>query len=116
VDDGGELYREVAPSVRLRPKDMDWLLTCQVAFLAAVDTARAGDDKKRAGELRDVAFLALHRFRDGLKYAGVSIDPYAHETQEERGERFERAAEGMRNAFTEEDWVVIDGARMRNLR
>jgi hypothetical protein len=76
-------------------------------------SARCWRSRRRpSSALRSAPWTSRRSTRSG----SVSIDPYAHETQEERGERFERAAEGMRNAFTEEDWVVIDGARMRNLR
>ncbi len=87
-----------------------------VALMGAAETRKAGGDPERARELLDVAFLEMNRFRATLRRAGVSLTPFPNETVEERRRGLLESAERLRRSLSDEDWRVLEQARMRDLR
>lgn len=64
----------------------------------------------------DVAFLELNRFRAALRKHGVFLTPFPSETIEERRRALLDSAAKVREELSEDDWRVLDQARMRDLR
>jgi hypothetical protein len=87
-----------------------------LALAAACEEARIGADAGRARELVDVSFLELTEFRAFAQRQGIWLTAFPSETLVERRERGTRAAERLRRTFTQDDWIAIEGARMRDLR
>jgi hypothetical protein len=87
-----------------------------VALMAAAETRKLRGDRQWARDLVDVAFLQLSRFRANLRTHGVSLMPFPFETLDDRRERLARSADALRKALTEDDWLVIEEARVGSLR
>jgi hypothetical protein len=87
-----------------------------VALLAAGEEAREGSDPERAAHLVDVAFLKLREFRDLLGRRGLSLSAFPYETTAQRRKGLAHAAERLRAALTDDDWMTIEAARTRDLR
>ncbi len=79
-------------------------------MMAAYEIERAGGDVRRARDLVDVAFIEAISIRDILRGAGIKLDPFPNETNEERHARFLRAAAHVRASMTDDDWRVMDEA------
>jgi len=84
--------------------------------MAAAETRRAEGDPQRARDLLDVAFLELMKFRATMRRLGVSLTPFPLETVEERRRGLLESADRLRKALSDEDWRVLEQARMRDLR
>jgi hypothetical protein len=87
-----------------------------VALMAAAEARRAKGDPQRARDLLDVAFLELSKFRATMRTHGVSLTPFPSETVEERRRGLLESADGLRRALSDDDWRVLDQARMHDLR
>ena len=87
-----------------------------VLLMAISEAKKAGDDPQRARELLDVAFLELNKFRATLRRSGVSLTPFPSETVEERRKGLLESAARLRRTLTDQDWRVLEQARMHNLR
>jgi hypothetical protein len=87
-----------------------------VALMAAVETGRADGEPQRARDLLDVAFLALNAFRATVLRHGISLSPFPSETIEERRRVLLESADRLRTMLTDEDWRVLEQARMHDLR
>jgi hypothetical protein len=100
------------------PEDPDLLplLTGSIALTAALDAANEGQDRERARDLLDIAFLELSRARDYFQRFGLWISPFPGETPEVRTARTLRYAERARTALTAEDVGAFEAARLRALR
>lgn len=94
--------------------ELEAILVGQVAFMAALDAARAGEDRERTGELIDIAFLELSRVRDVMQRAGLPILPFRDETPEQRMERTLRYAEHARTTLHAADLAALEGASWRD--
>ncbi len=88
----------------------------QVSLMAALDAEKAGVDPERARDLVDLSFLELVRVRNLLRGQGQWFSAFPQETTEERRSRALSAAERLRSAMTDDDWDVVEAARMRDLR
>jgi hypothetical protein len=66
--------------------------------------------------LLDVAFLELNKFRATLRKAGVFLTPFPTETVEDRRRGLLESAERLRRSLSDDDWRVLEQARVRNLR
>jgi hypothetical protein len=88
----------------------------QVALMAAVDAAKANEGAERARDLVEVAFLELVRVRNLLRAQGLWFSAFPHETTEDRRRRIIADADRLRRAITDDDWQVVEAARMRDLR
>lgn len=109
----------------IRPNDLEKLaddseLTplykSQVALMAAVECSKHGDPRERAIELLDIAFLEMMSLRDALRRDGFWLSLFPQETPAERRQATLRYARGLRSAFNDEDWLLLDAARMGDLR
>jgi len=87
-----------------------------IVLMAAAETRKAGGDPGRARDLLDVAFLELTRFRATLRKAGVFLTAFPGETVEERRRGLLESADRLRRSLSDEDWRVMERARMRDLR
>ncbi len=87
-----------------------------VVLMAAADTRRAKGDPQRARDLLDVAFLELSKFRATMRKHGVSLTPFPSETLEERRRGLLESADRLRKALSDDDWRVLEQARMHDLR
>ena len=87
-----------------------------IVLMGAAETRKAGGDRERARELLDVAFLELNKFRATLRRAGVFLTPFPNETVEERRHGLLDSADRLRRSLSDEDWRVLEQARMRDLR
>jgi hypothetical protein len=85
-------------------------------LMAAAETRRAKGDPQRSRDLLDVAFLELSRFRATMRKLGVSLTPFPLESVEERRRGLLESADRLREALTDEDWRVLEQARMHDLR
>ncbi len=98
------------------PEGARCLISAQVALMAALDLAKMQRDAERAGDLIDVAFLDLVKFKEALARDGILLTAFPNETPAERAERVIRYAELARAIMTDEDMKVFDEARLRTLR
>jgi hypothetical protein len=87
-----------------------------VVLMAAAETRRAEGDPQRARDLLDVAFLELSRFRSTMRKHGVSLTPFPSETIEERRRGLLESADRLRRTLSDDDWQVLEQARMHDLR
>jgi hypothetical protein len=87
-----------------------------VLLMAVAEGRKVGGDPQRARDLLDVAFLELNKFRATLRKQGVSLSPFPLETVEERRRGLLESADRLRNVLSEDDWRVLEQARMRDLR
>jgi hypothetical protein len=87
-----------------------------VALMATAETRKVGGDAQRARDLLDVAFLEINKFRATLRRQGVSLTPFPLESVEERHRGLLESAARLRQTLSEDDWRVLDQARMRDLR
>jgi hypothetical protein len=87
-----------------------------VVLMAAAEIPRAAGAPQRARDLLDVAFLELSRFRATMRKHGVSLTPFPSETIEERRRALLESADGLRKVLSEDDWRVLDRARIHDLR
>lgn len=87
-----------------------------VALMAAVRVAKDGGDPDRAAELLNVSFLQLRDLRNMMRRHGVSLSAFPDEPVEERRQRLLEAATRLRKSFSDDDWRVLDEARMHDLR
>lgn len=87
-----------------------------VALMGANEARRIGVDPQRARDLLDIAFLELNRFRAALRKAGVFLSPFPSETVDERRRALLDSAARVREELSDDDWRVLDQARMRDLR
>ena len=87
-----------------------------VLLMAAAGTRKAGGDPKRAGELLDVAFLELMKFRGTMRKLGASLTPFPGETLDQRRQGLLDSADRLRRSLSEEDWQALEEARTRDLR
>jgi hypothetical protein len=87
-----------------------------IALMGAAETRKAGGDRERARELLDIVFLELKKFRGTLRRAGVSLTPFPNETVEERRHGLLDSADRLRRSLSDDDWRVLEQARMRDLR
>lgn len=88
----------------------------QVALMAAVECSKHGDPRERAIELLEVAFLEMMTVRDEMRRDGLWLPLFPQETTADRREATLRSALRLREAFTDDDWTVLDEARMGDLR
>lgn len=121
------LVFSVSPEFRARV-DETWLAEVEadesfkpylrggVALMGAVETRRASGDPQRARDLLDVAFLGMNKFRTSLRKHGVNLTPFPQESVEERHRRLLDSAHRLRNALSDDDWRVLEQARMHDLR
>lgn len=91
-------------------------LTGHLALMAALDATNDGQDRERARDLLDIAFLNLNQARSQLRRLGLWLSPFPNETTEARGARTLRYAERIRSALAPDDLATIEAARMRDLR
>ncbi|MBI2894417.1 MAG: hypothetical protein HYY06_12775 [Deltaproteobacteria bacterium] len=98
-----------------RKADFRALIRIQVALMAAVDAAKVGESPERARDLVDLSFLELVRVRNLLQGQGLRLSAFPHETTAERRSRLVSAAERLRRTMTDDDWEVLEAARMRDL-
>ena len=96
--------------------DVQKLNQGMVALIAAVEESKHGTDRSRAADLLDVSFLALNDFRTRARSQGVWFSPFATETVEERRTQLLHYAERLRSSLSEQDWAVLEQARMTGLR
>jgi hypothetical protein len=87
-----------------------------VVLMAAAETRKAQGDPERGRELLDVAFLQLNKFRATLRRAGVFLTPFPNESVEERRQGLLESADRLRRSLSDDDWRVMDQARVRDLR
>jgi hypothetical protein len=87
-----------------------------IVLMAAAETRRAKGDPQRARDLLDVAFIELMKFRATMRKLGVSLTPFPLETVEERRRGLLESADRLRKALSDDDWRVLEQARMRDLR
>lgn len=88
----------------------------QVALMAAVECSKHGDPRERAIALLEVAFLEMMAVRDEMRRDGLWLPLFPQETPAERREATLRYALRLREALTDDDWTVLDEARMGDLR
>jgi hypothetical protein len=86
-----------------------------VVLMAVAETRTVGGDPQRARDLLDVAFLEMNRFRATLRKQGVWLTPFPFESVEERHRGLLEAAARLRQALSDDDWLVLEQARMRDL-
>ena len=96
--------------------DFRLYLRGSLALMGANETRRTGGDPQRARDLLDVAFLELNRFRATMRKHGVFLTPFPFETVEERRRGLLESAHRLRDALSEDDWRVLEQARMHDLR
>ncbi len=87
-----------------------------VALMAAGQEAMEGGRPERARELIEVAYLQLIEFRDLARRNGLPLSAHPTETIEERRERLRRDADRLRGTLSDDDWRVLDEARLRDVR
>jgi hypothetical protein len=87
-----------------------------VALMASVREAKQRGDQGRAAELLDVCFLELREFRGFMLQHGVSLSAFPDETVAERHRRVLESVARLRKSFSDEDWRVLDEARVHDLR
>ncbi len=87
-----------------------------VTLMAAAETRKAAGDPQRARDLLDVAFLELSKFRAVMRQHGVSLTPFPSETIEDRRRGLLESAHRLRNALSDDDWRVLEQARMHDFR
>ncbi len=87
-----------------------------VVLMAAAETRRAAGTPQRARDLLDVAFLELSKFRATMRKHGVSLTPFPSETIEERRRGLLESANSLRKALSDDDWRVLERARLHDLR
>ena len=87
-----------------------------VVLMAAAETRKGGGDPQRARDLLDVAFLEVYKFRATLRRQGVWLTPFPLESVEERHRGLLDAAARLRRTLSDDDWRVLEQARMRDLR
>ena len=109
IDDG--VLEQVGANADFRLYLQGW-----VALMAANETRRMGGDPQRARDLLDVAFLELNTFRATMRKHGVFLTPFPSETVDERRCGLLESADRLRDALSEDDWRVLEQARMRDLR
>jgi hypothetical protein len=97
-------------------EDFKLYLRALMVLMAATDARRAGRDPQRARDLLDVAFLDLTKFRAALRKHGVSLTPFPYETIDERRRGLLESADRLRKLLSDDDWRVLEQARMRDLR
>jgi len=97
-------------------REMRFLMRGYVALMGASELSRRALDPARAGELVDIAFLELTRFKQELERVGVRVAPFPFQTVEERRERQALYAHRLRQILGPEDDVVLADARLGNLR
>ena len=91
-------------------------LTGSIALTAALEAANDGEDRERARDLLDTAFLELNRARAHLRRIGLWVSPFQEETGVARVARTLRYAERARAVLTIEDVATLKAARVRDLR
>ena len=87
-----------------------------IALMGVNEVRRTGGDPQRARDLLDVAFLELNKFRATLRKHGVFLTPFPSESVEERRRRLLDSVERLRHALSDNDWRVLERARMHDLR
>jgi hypothetical protein len=87
-----------------------------VALMAAWDEAQYGEDRARARDLLDMAFLDLNAFRNAARKLGLGVSASPFETLNERRERLRHYADRLRETLSDDDIRGIEQARMQNLR
>ena len=87
-----------------------------IVLMGAAETRKTEGDRERARELLDVAFLELNKFRATLRRAGVFLTPFPNETVEKRRHGLLDSADRLRRSLSDEDWPILEQARMRDLR
>lgn len=92
------------------------LYKSQVALMAAVECSKHDDPRERAVELLEVAFLEMMSFRDAMRQDGLWLPLFPQETPADRRHATLHYALRLREALTDEDWAVLDDARMGDLR
>jgi hypothetical protein len=97
-------------------EDFKPYLRALIALMAATEARRTGGDPQRARDLLDVAFLNLTKFRAALRKHGVSLTPFPQETIDERRRGLLESADRLRQMLSDDDWRVLEHARMRDLR
>ena len=98
--------------------DADFRLYLQglIALMAADHVRRTEGDPDRARDLLDVAFLELSKFRATLRKHGIFLSALPLESLDERRQRSLASAERLRAALSDDDWQVLEQARLRDLR
>lgn len=109
IDDG--LFEQLGGDAEFR-----LYLRGLVALMGANEARRVGISPQRARDLLDVAFLELNRFRAALRKQGVFLTPFPSETIDERRRALLDSAAKVREELSDDDWRVLDQARMRDLR
>lgn len=92
------------------------IMTGLVCFMAASDEAKTGSDRERAHDLLDVAFLQLTKLGEVTHDLGLWVSAFPSETLEERRARLLRDADRLREVLVDEDWALLEQARMHDLR
>ena len=87
-----------------------------VVLMAAAETRKVGGTPERARDLLDVAFLEVNKFRGTMRRLGVSLTPFPSETLEERRRGLLESADRLRHTLSDDDWRILEQARMRDLR
>jgi hypothetical protein len=88
-----------------------------VVLMAATESRKFGGEPQRARDLLDVAFLEMNKFRATLlRRHGVWLTRFPLENVEERHHGLLEAATRLRQTLSDDDWRVLEQARMRDLR
>lgn len=96
--------------------ELESLMRSSIAMTAATQLSKQNGDRGRAHDLLDVAFLELRRFGSVLAKRGMLLVAYPDESVPEREQRRLRAIRSLRGSLTDADWVIVEQARMRDLR
>jgi hypothetical protein len=108
---GAEAARQAAAEPEIKP-----VIRGIVAFTAALREAKDRGDPERVAELLNVSFLQLKDLLKLMRRNGVSMSTFPDETIEDRHRRLLESAARLRKSLTDDDWRVLDEARVHNLR
>lgn len=106
-----ETIAEFANDPRLTP-----MYKSRVALMAALECSKKGDPPGRAIELLDLAFLEMMKVRESMRQDGLWLALFPNETTTERRKATLQYALKLRDSLSDDDWKVLDQARMRDLR
>jgi hypothetical protein len=88
----------------------------QLALMASIAVADNQGSPERAHDLLDLSFLSLIELQSDLRRAGYYLVAFPEETTAQRRARTLTSAGFLRDGFGQDDWQVMDSARLRDLR
>ncbi len=109
IDDG--TFEELGAADDFRP-----YLRGSIALMGANEARRTDGNPQRARDLLDVAFLELNTFRATLRKHGVFLSPFPLESVDERRGALLHSVDRLRHALSDDDWRVLEHARVHDLR